>query len=174
VSLESMRTFLARFRVFLGFVCAAAAFWLANPNALSLYVGGAIAIAGEVIRIWAAGHIQKGREVTRSGPYRYVRHPLYAGSAIIGLGFIVASRSIVVVVLVVVYLGATLTAAMRTEEAALEEKFAGEYSAYREGTAEPHQRAFSLERVMANREYRAITGLVFGLLILWLRSRGIV
>ena len=169
-----MRMFLARFRVFLGFVCAAAAFWLANPNALSLYAGAAIAIAGEGIRIWAAGHIQKGREITRSGPYRYVRHPLYAGSAIIGLGFIVASRSIVVALLVVVYLGATLTAAMRTEETALDEKFAGEYSAYRDGIAQPVQRSFSLDRVMANREYRAMTGLVVGLLVLWLRSRGMI
>jgi protein-S-isoprenylcysteine O-methyltransferase Ste14 len=169
-----MRTLLARFRVFLGFVCAAAAFWLASPNVLSLYAGGAIAIAGEAIRVWAAGHILKGREITRSGPYRYIRHPLYAGSAIIGLGFIVASRSLVVALLVVVYLGATLTAAMRTEEAALDQKFSGEYSAYRDGTAEPVDRTFSLNRVMANREYRAMTGLVIGLLILWLRSHGTI
>src|SRR5262245_3236031 len=165
---------LARLRVPLGFLCAAAAFWLAEPTARSLAIGLAIAAAGEAVRIWAAGHIQKGREITRSGPYRYVRHPLYAGSAIIGLGFIVASRSLVVALLVVVYLGGTLMAAMRTEEAALDEKFPGEYSAYREGTAQPVERAFSMARVVANREYRAITGLVIGLIVLWLRSRGII
>ena len=36
---------------------------------------------------------------------------------------------------VIVYLGVTLVAAMRTEEAALDAKFAGEYAAYREGRA---------------------------------------
>ena len=50
--------------------------------------GGAIATAGELLRIWAAGHIEKGREITRSGPYGFVRHPLYLGSTGIGLGFV--------------------------------------------------------------------------------------
>ena len=40
--------------------------------------------AGEALRIWAAGHLEKGREVTASGPYRWTRHPLYLGSTIIG------------------------------------------------------------------------------------------
>jgi protein-S-isoprenylcysteine O-methyltransferase Ste14 len=34
--------------------------------------------------------------VTRSGPYAFVRHPLYLGSAIMGVGFVVAARSVIV------------------------------------------------------------------------------
>ena len=30
-------------------------------------------LAGEALRLWAAGHLEKGKEVTRSGPYRWVR-----------------------------------------------------------------------------------------------------
>jgi protein-S-isoprenylcysteine O-methyltransferase Ste14 len=70
---------LARLRVPLGFLCGALAFWLARPTLASIAAGMAIAVAGEALRIWAAGHIEKGREVTRSGPYRLVRHPLYLG-----------------------------------------------------------------------------------------------
>ena len=43
-------------------------------------------MAGECLRLWAAGHLEKSKEVTRSGPYRHTRHPLYLGSSIIGIG----------------------------------------------------------------------------------------
>ena len=65
--------------------------WLARPTSRSLAIGGAMALVGEALRIWAAGHLEKGREVTRSGPYRLTRHPLYLGSAIIGVGVAIAA-----------------------------------------------------------------------------------
>jgi len=136
-----------------------------------------IALAGEALRIWAAGHIEKGREVTRSGPYRVVRHPLYLGSAVIGAGFAWTAQSLVVAVIVTIYLAVTLAAAMRTEEQALAAKFGDEYTAYREGRASPASggagpvdRRFSWARVMANREYRAAAGLLGATAFLWLRS----
>ena len=70
------------------------------------------------------------------------------------------------VVLVALYMGLTLLAAMRTEEHDLDKKFDGEYSAYRAGKAEPVERPFSWGRVVANREYRAAMGLLIGLGVL--------
>ena len=157
---------LARFRVTLGFVVGVVCFWLAEPSVRTLVAGGLIAVAGELLRLWAAGHIEKGREITRSGPYRFVRHPLYLGSSIMAIGFAVAAGRVTVAVLVVLYMGLTLLAAMRTEERTLDEKFSGEYSAYREGRAEPVARRFSWQRVVANREYRAVAGLLIGLGVL--------
>ncbi len=55
-------------------------------------------------------------------------------------------------ILTVAYLAVTLMAAVRTEEAALDAKFAGAYSAYRAGLAAPVARPFSWARVLANRE----------------------
>jgi len=162
---------LARLRVPLGFLFAALAFYLAEPTPASLMAGLGIAVAGEVLRIWAAGHIDKGREVTRSGPYRFVRHPLYLGSSVMAVGFVVASRSIAVAAIVFVYMLLTLVAAIRTEEATLDERFKGEYSAYRAGVAAPVTRAFSFARVQGNREYRAVVGLAAGMAILYLKSR---
>jgi hypothetical protein len=151
---------LARLRVPLGFASAALAFWLARPTPWSLVVGLFVGLPGEVLRLWAAGHIHKGREITRSGPYRLVRHPLYLGSTILGVGFAIASASVWVAALVVLYLGVTLAAAMRTEEATLDDRFQGEYAAYREGRAPEVARAFSWAQVRANREYRAVLGLI--------------
>jgi protein-S-isoprenylcysteine O-methyltransferase Ste14 len=162
--------YLARFRVFLGFVFAAVALWLAAPTHYSLLFGGAVMWLGESVRVWAAGHLEKSREVTRSGPYRFIRHPLYLGSALIGGGFCVAARHLVVTAIVVVYLVSTLTAAMRSEEAHLREKFGGEYDAYAEKRAAPMARPFSWRRMLQNREHHAIAGLLAALLVLWLKT----
>jgi protein-S-isoprenylcysteine O-methyltransferase Ste14 len=158
---------IARYRVRLGFPLAAAALWLAKPTARSLALGAVIACAGEAIRIWAAGHLEKGREVTASGPYRFTRHPLYLGSTVIGVGFAVASASVWTAAIVAGYLGVTLTAAMRGEEAHLTEKFGAAYPAYREGRAPAVLRRFSLTRARLNREYNAVVGLLLVLALLW-------
>ncbi len=161
-----MIAFLARRRVFLGFVFAALALWLATPTPATLLLGSAIALAGEAIRLWAAGHLEKSKEVTRSGPYQFTRHPLYLGSSLIGIGFAIAANHIVVAALVVTYLLLTLTAAMRSEEAHLREKFGDAYDAYAEKRAEPMARRFSWARALHNREHHTMLGLAGGLAIL--------
>ena len=163
---------LARRRVQLGFASGAVAFLLARPGWTSLLWGMAVALAGEAIRVWAAGHLEKSREVTRSGPYRFSRHPLYVGSTVMGAGIAVASASIWVALVAAVYLGTTLTAAIRTEEAFLRGRFGDEYDNYCRGSAASVERPFSWERVWRNREWRAMLGLlvVAGLLagrIVW-------
>ena len=159
-------TFLTRFRVFLGFAFAGIALWLATPARESLLLGGAIMAAGECLRLWAAGHLEKSREVTRSGPYRVTRHPLYLGSSLIGIGFAVAARHLVVALIVVTYLVMTLTAAISSEEAHLREKFGDEYDAYAEKRAAPMERSFSWRRAVYNREHHAIAGLLAALSLL--------
>ena len=162
---------LARIRVPLGFISAAAAFALATPTPRSLLAGLFVALPGEVLRFWAAGHIDKGREITTSGPYRLTRHPLYLGSAILGVGFAIAAGSWPVAVIVAAYLGLTLTAAMRTEEAALDARFGGDYTKYRQGSLDGGSRRFSLARAVVNGEHRTVGGLVIASLWLyfWMR-----
>lgn len=58
------------------------------------FFGLAIILAGQALRLWAAGYIPKYRtEVIGApvlvtwGPYKWVRNPLYAGNAVMGLGW---------------------------------------------------------------------------------------
>lgn len=162
---------IARLRVTIGFIAGIAALWLAQPTVLSLALGTTVAAIGEAVRVWAAGHLEKGREVTRSGPYALTRHPLYLGSSLIGIGLAIASASLVVAVLVVAYLAITLTAAIRTEEAHLTDKFGAAYPAYRAGRGAVERRYFSFARAMRNREYRAILGLLFVMGVLAWKTR---
>ena len=132
----------------------------------------AIAVAGECLRLWAAGHLEKSKEVTRSGPYRYTRHPLYLGSSTIGVGIAVASHHWIVAAMVVTYMALTLTAAMRSEEAHLREKFGDAYDAYAEKRAAPMDRPFSWARAIGNREHHTMAGLAAGLGMLAMKMLG--
>ena len=162
-------SFLTRWRVFLGFVLAAVILWLATPTRGSFLIGSAIATLGEFVRVWASGHLEKSREVTQSGPYRYTRHPLYLGSSLIGVGFAVIANNLIVSAIVIAYLGSTLTAAMRSEEAHLREKFGDAYDAYAERRSQPMERPFSWARALRNREHHTMAGLAAGMLVMWLK-----
>jgi len=166
-AMNTLLIWLARRRVPLGFACAVIALWFAHPTPRTLALGSIVAMAGELVRLWAAGHLEKGREVTASGPYRFTRHPLYVGSSLIGAGIALASASVTVALLTAVYLTVTLSAAIRTEERHLTEKFGVAYPDYRDGRAIAGSRRFSLARAMRNREYRAVAGLAAALALLF-------
>ena len=161
---------LARLRVPLGFLFGACVFYFAHPTWRTLAAGAAIGLLGEAIRLWAAGHLEKSREVTRSGPYRYTRHPLYLGSSVMAAGVAVGAGSWVVAALVVLYMGSTISAAVRTEEAFLRSRFGDEYAAYAERRAPEMERRFSLDRAWRNKEYRALAGLVLAIVVLGLKA----
>ena len=178
---SSIGAFLARRRVALGAVMAIAALVLAHPTWSSWYAGLAVAVAGEGIRVWAAGHLEKSSEVTTSGPYGWMRHPLYVGSSVLALGIVIAARSYVLAGLAVLYLGTTIPAAIRQEEAFLRRTFGSAYDRYARGPsqnaaavggrkADTAARRFSLERAIRNKEYRAVLGMVAGFALLALRT----
>ena len=165
---SSPRAGLARWRVPIGFAAAGLVLWLARPTPRSLQFGLPIAVLGQLLRIWAAGHLEKSREVTSSGPYRFTRHPLYAGSSLMGLGLVVAANHWAVGALIGAYLGVTLWLAIRTEEAYLRATFGDTYDRYAGGALPTVSRRFSFERAWRNKEYRAPIGLlVVSLFLLW-------
>ena len=157
------------FRVTLGFVAGAIVLWLSQPTPATVAGGAVVAALGEALRFWAAGHLHKSREVTASGPYRWLAHPLYAGSTIMGAGLAIAANSVAVVVLIAVYLSVTLTAAARSEEAFLRRSFGDRYDRYQQGAIDAERR-FSLAQAMANREHRALIGLALAVLLLALKA----
>ena len=161
--------FLARRRVALGAVMAIAALVLARPTWNSWSAGLAVAVIGEGVRVWAAGHLEKSREVTTSGPYRWTRHPLYVGSSILALGIVIAARSYVLGALAVLYIGTTIPAAIHSEEAFLRRTFGDSYDRYARAEHADVARRFSVERAVRNKEYRAVLGTVVGFALLALR-----
>jgi len=68
--------------------------FFAKPGMPGLLIGMFLIFLGESIRIWAAGHLQKNEMLTVSGPYSYVKNPLYIGSILITAGFCILADNI--------------------------------------------------------------------------------
>jgi protein-S-isoprenylcysteine O-methyltransferase Ste14 len=90
----------------------------------------ALAVAGAGVRIWGAGNLAKNKEVTRTGIYRMVRHPLYLGNCLIFLAFLITLDGLLVGSLL--FLGVLLFLhypPMLQEEARLAQEYPEQYAA---------------------------------------------
>jgi protein-S-isoprenylcysteine O-methyltransferase Ste14 len=79
---------LGRVRLVGVYLFIAALVILARPTPLLVALGAGLALLGESIRLWAAGHLQKSVRLATSGPYAFTQNPLYLGRLLIltGLG----------------------------------------------------------------------------------------
>ena len=88
-----------RFRQFIGIAFLFVLTFMGDPGKLGdlgkvlYYLGVAIAIPGMLIRLWASGHVKKDKSLATSGPYGYVRHPLYVGNHLITFAFCQIGRA---------------------------------------------------------------------------------
>jgi len=155
-----------RIRVPLGFVFAAFYVWRAQPNWPSFAIGMVIAVLGLGIRALASGHVQKNRQLTMTGPYAYVRNPLYLGSIVLAIGFAVAARDVWIAVVLVVFFFAIYLPVIRSEQNYLRAHFPGfdDYTR-RVPSLLPRtlwfrgaSRGFSRELYFRHREFKALLG----------------
>ena len=65
---------------------------MSRPTLGLVACGAAFVFAGEFLRVWAAGHLLKSRELVTSGPYRHAQNPLYLGRLLILTGFCLMAR----------------------------------------------------------------------------------
>lgn len=118
-----------RLRLPLGFALAIAYLVLARPDRTALVAGGVIALAGVVLRGWAAGHIRKNARLATSGPYAHTRNPLYLGSFLIAVGFALAAHW-AVVVLVLAFFALVYYPTMQREVRNIAGRFPEAYARY--------------------------------------------
>jgi protein-S-isoprenylcysteine O-methyltransferase Ste14 len=107
------------------------------------WVGVLLCIVGGALRIapvFALGKsfsglvaIQPGHQLVTDGLYRHIRNPSYLGLLIGALGWSLAFRSIIGILLTAL-LVVPLVARMKAEEALLGEQFGAAYAAYRART----------------------------------------
>ena len=110
------------------------------PRSLAVYwIGVALLALGLAFAVWARVHlggnwsgtvtVKEGHELVRTGPYAYVRHPIYTGLLTAVLGTAVASGTVRALIGVVI-IAASLLRKLRTEEAFMRETFPAEYERY--------------------------------------------
>jgi protein-S-isoprenylcysteine O-methyltransferase Ste14 len=169
-----------RSRVPLGFLFAAAYLWFAKPNWSSLIIGFVIALIGVFIRASASGHIQKNAALATTGPYAYTRNPLYLGSIVIAIGFIVAARNVWIGIATLAMFAFIYLPVIKAEESYLRSAFPDydryasgvprlfpRFTRYQSGDAEGESQ-FSAALYMRHREYNAAIGsvLMLGALVI--------
>ncbi len=166
----------ARWRVPLHFLMAAVLLGFARPTATLLVVGAVVAAVGLAVRAWSAGHLRREQVLTTSGPYAYVRHPLYLGSAIVLAGFALAGGRVELAVLFALYFPLLFFPVMRREEGERRERAPDVYPAYaaRVPAFLPYRsayrgdpRRFDWQAFGANREWRAEVGCALLLVLLY-------
>ncbi|MGH6836593.1 MAG: methyltransferase family protein [Methylocella sp.] len=118
-------------------------FWTLDGESIR-WLGVVLVSAGGALRLWPVfvlGHrfsglvaIQPGHTLVTSGVYRVIRHPSYLGLLVSTLGWGLAFRSGVGVLLAALTIP-PLVARIRAEERLLREEFGAEYDAYRARTS---------------------------------------
>jgi len=118
-------------------------FWTIDGHTIR-WLGVVLFAAGGALRIWPVfvlGHrfsglvaIQPGHTLVTSGVYRFIRHPSYLGLLVNALGWGLAFRSGVGVLLAALMIP-PLLARIRAEERLLRAQFGAEYDAYRARTS---------------------------------------
>jgi protein-S-isoprenylcysteine O-methyltransferase Ste14 len=169
----------ARLRVTSGFILVAAFAWFSQPDIKSLAVGLPVSVLGLLLRGWATGHVEKNIKLAESGPYAYVRNPLYLGTLLVAAGFVIASRQWWLAILFGAVFLLIYLPAIELEEQHLRKLFPS-FAAYAERvpalwpTLWPVRRGehFRWDLYVRNREYQALIGFIVGALYLIVRLRG--
>ena len=171
-------------RALAAYLAAVAVVVAARPTAAGVLVGSLLLVAGAALRVWATGHLVKNQELTISGPYAHLRHPLYAGALWIGVGTAIAAGPGVALVAVPLGLGFFFAYYLpykeRVESERLEALYGDAYRRYREDVrpivprlrpwrhSDPDRR-WRLSRVIANNEHSVIAWSLLGLGVIALR-----
>jgi len=116
------------------------AFGAHTPTVMA--IGTILCGAGIAFAIWARWHlgknwnsgpsIQEGHELVTSGPYRFVRHPIYTGLIVALLGSALATN--VGWFIIFLFLGSTFVWRIDREEKFMMQLFPNEYPEYKKRT----------------------------------------
>lgn len=110
-------------RQVIGLLLVAVCANFAMPDSGTVAAGLALAVVGQVFRIYAAGYIHKNKQLATNGAYGLVRHPLYLGNFLILIGFTIACANWYVVIAVILFFVIWYPAAIAYEDSKLENIF---------------------------------------------------
>jgi protein-S-isoprenylcysteine O-methyltransferase Ste14 len=116
------------------------------PLAISIFC------VGLAIRVWGQQHLHytlrktRPRQLVTTGPYRFVRNPLYVGNIVIGVGATIASEVIWLAPVTLIWWIVVYSFVVRYEESHLLEQHGEEYRKYMAEIPRWFPRHLSLKR----------------------------
>ena len=170
-----------KFRIWVGRIFGIL-FLVFAQNNLNYYALAIMAV-GISIRLWATGYIHKDKEVTTAGPYKLLRHPLYLGNFIEGLGFALFANVWQLTALYVPVFLLVYYKKMKLEEQYLRKEFGDNYDTYQKTTPmfipdltklfQKDAVSFNWHNVSQNREHLNALGVVIVLAVFTLYQSNI-
>ncbi|MDX8377227.1 MAG: isoprenylcysteine carboxylmethyltransferase family protein [Mariprofundales bacterium] len=174
-------------RIIVSIIFVLPALFLVQISCISLALGVPLIILGEAVRLWASGHIHKGEEVTRTGPYALCRHPLYLGHLLITAGFCIAGNHWLLIIGAPFAFWLVFAPTIAREEQHLVSTFGEGYQKYqkeipallpRNILPQTNPNAFTgghkWSQVKQHREWNNVAGLIAGIVLFvaisWLRN----
>jgi protein-S-isoprenylcysteine O-methyltransferase Ste14 len=169
--------------------CALLALVVARPTPATILLGLPSVILGQGLRLWATGYLVKTEQLTVVGPYAHLRHPLYAGTLLIGIGFALAigmpGTAIALGLGLPYFFFVYLPYKERIESDRLEQRYEDLYRAYRssvrslmprfEGWRDPAAQrrrggaVWGLRGVVENNELGTLTGVLMALAVVLIK-----
>ena len=107
---------------------------LSQPTLYFFIVGCLFVLDGLLIRLYASGFVYKNKELSTSGPYAYVRHPLYTGNILILIGISLASGCISAFVISIIFFWFYYPAAIEYEDRKLKSLFPDSWDSWSQQT----------------------------------------
>lgn len=141
---------------------------VAKPTIKDFYLALPLIVGGQLIRIWSAGYLTKLSGLVTAGPFALCRNPLYVGSFLITLGYLIMCHNTIVLIVGVVVFWVLHAGAIAYEEGLLRERFEENFSDYCREVPRylPHlhtlkgKGSFSFQRAMGNDEFRGAAFMV--------------
>mgnify|MGYP001072368998 CR=1 FL=1 len=175
--MDSLVYFLFKERTSFLFVGTLAMLLLGKPTVASFIAGVPFVIAGEAIRLWVSGCLNKLDSLATAGPFALCRNPMYIGTFLISTGYFIMANRLDVLIVGTILFWLFHAGAVLYEEKLLREKFGTEYKRYCERVPRfiPRFRRFagkgqfSLEQLVVNREHKRIILAVIIIALLFLK-----
>ena len=153
-----------------------------HMNARSFQWGAVLMVIGEMIRFWALGFMEKkGQKLAMSGPYAFVRNPLYVGNFFLGLGVTVIVWNWIILALFLVGFLGIYAGTIRGEEKHLLEKFGKTFEDYCKNVPTflprlspydaPSKDSFLWSRIVKHHEYITVMGVALVLMLIRLYTK---
>lgn len=175
--------------------------YFAEPTPVSIAIGIVPIVLGQALRVWAAGHLIKNKRLTTTGPYAYVKNPLYVGAITILIGFCIVGmppwnlelswsnrRLILYILFLAAFFLYYMPRKMKIEGDRLRKIYGDDYTRYEESVPDmiPQLRPYrsgddtqwTWKQTVDNSEHGTImslgVGMILILLVTWLKQTGVL
>jgi protein-S-isoprenylcysteine O-methyltransferase Ste14 len=153
------------------------AVWTESLSLSSIAVGSLLLLLSMPLQFWSKGCLHQNQSLTKTGPYRFVRHPFYTSGLMLDLGIMVMTGNVWFVVCGIAWWLAVYHHAISQEEIILRRVFGVEYDHYAKHVpalipwkkplpVQPYRFDFRSYNIAVTEVPRAIQALVFPLLFL--------